>query len=83
MINVGQERYPHLLWLCSNAENLPLEDNSITSDFYFIGSHLSDRQDVMIKFGQLAKKNSWKPFYGNYFLILLFLGVGLWNSGAF
>ena len=38
----------------------PLEDNSITSDFYFIGSHLSDRQEVIIKFGQLAKKNSWK-----------------------
>ena len=37
-----------------------IEDNSITSDFYFIGSHLSDRQDVIIKFGQLAKKNSWK-----------------------
>ncbi|MBY0292944.1 MAG: class I SAM-dependent methyltransferase [Alphaproteobacteria bacterium] len=34
MINVGQKRYPHLLWLCSNAENLPLEDNSV--DVYTI-----------------------------------------------
>ena len=34
MITVGQERYPHLSWLCSNAEDLPLGDNSV--DVYTI-----------------------------------------------
>lgn len=29
MIEVGQRRYPDLTWVCANAENLPLEDNSI------------------------------------------------------
>lgn len=34
MIEVGQKRHPHLSWLCSNAEDLPLEDNSV--DVYTI-----------------------------------------------
>ena len=34
MIDVGQKRYPHLSWVCSNAEDLPLKDNSI--DVYTI-----------------------------------------------
>lgn len=34
MIQVGQKRHPHLSWVCSNAENLPFEDNSI--DVYTI-----------------------------------------------
>lgn len=38
----------------------PVEDNAVSSDFYFIGSHLPDRRDVIIKFGQLAKSNGWQ-----------------------
>ncbi len=34
MIDVGQKRYPHLSWLLANAEELPLEDNSV--DVYTI-----------------------------------------------
>lgn len=34
MIEVGQKRYPHLSWLLANAEELPLEDNSV--DVYTI-----------------------------------------------
>jgi len=34
MIAVGQKRYPHLSWVCSNAEDLPLEDHSV--DVYTI-----------------------------------------------
>lgn len=34
MIEVGQKRYPHLTWLSANAEELPLEDNSV--DVYTI-----------------------------------------------
>ena len=34
MINVGKKRHPQLTWLCSNAEDLPLEDNSV--DVYTI-----------------------------------------------
>lgn len=34
MIEVGQKRHPHLSWLLANAEELPLEDNSV--DVYTI-----------------------------------------------
>ncbi|MBA3813002.1 MAG: bifunctional demethylmenaquinone methyltransferase/2-methoxy-6-polyprenyl-1,4-benzoquinol methylase UbiE [Alphaproteobacteria bacterium] len=34
MIEVGKKRYPHLSWLLANAEELPLEDNSV--DVYSI-----------------------------------------------
>lgn len=34
MIGMGQKRYPELNWLCSNAEDLSLEDNSV--DVYTI-----------------------------------------------
>ena len=34
MIEVGQKRHPHLSWLCSNAEDLPLSDHSV--DVYTI-----------------------------------------------
>ncbi len=34
MIAVGQKRHSHLSWLCSNAEDLPLEDHSV--DVYTI-----------------------------------------------
>lgn len=34
MIEMGKKRYPELSWLCSNAEDLSLEDNSI--DVYTI-----------------------------------------------
>lgn len=34
MIDVGQKRYPHLHWLLANAEELPIEDNSV--DVYTI-----------------------------------------------
>ncbi len=34
MIEVGQKRHPHLSWLPANAEELPLEDNSV--DVYTI-----------------------------------------------
>lgn len=34
MIEVGQRRYPHLEWIVANAEDLPVEDNSI--DVYTI-----------------------------------------------
>lgn len=34
MIQVGQKRYPHLSWICSNAEDLPFDNNSI--DVYTI-----------------------------------------------
>lgn len=29
MLEEGRKRYPHLSWLCANAENLPLESNSV------------------------------------------------------
>lgn len=34
MMSVGQNRFPQLTWLCSNAESLPLEDHSV--DVYTI-----------------------------------------------
>lgn len=34
MIDVGYKRHPHLSWLCGNAEEVPLKDNSI--DVYTI-----------------------------------------------
>lgn len=34
MIKVGQKRHPHLSWVCSPAEKLPFEDNSV--DVYTI-----------------------------------------------
>lgn len=34
MVHVGQSHHPHLTWLCSNGETLPLEDNSV--DVYTI-----------------------------------------------
>lgn len=34
MIQKGRQKHPHLAWLCSNAEDLPLEDNSV--DVYTI-----------------------------------------------
>lgn len=34
MIEVGHKRYPHLSWLCGNAEDLPLKEDSI--DVYTI-----------------------------------------------
>lgn len=34
MIEAGQKRHPHLCWLLANAEDLPLEDNSV--DVYTI-----------------------------------------------
>lgn len=34
MIEVGKAHHPHLSWVCSNAEALPLEDNSV--DVYTI-----------------------------------------------
>jgi len=34
MIQMGQKRYPHLSWLLANAEELPLEENSV--DVYTI-----------------------------------------------
>ncbi len=34
MMEVGKKRYPHLSWLLANAEDLPLEDNSV--DVYSI-----------------------------------------------
>ena len=48
MIEVGKAHRPHLSWLCSNAEVLPLEDNSI--DVYTIAFGLRNvtrREDAL------------------------------------
>lgn len=43
MIEVGQTRYPHLNWLLANAENLPLDENSV--DVYTIAFGLRNVTD--------------------------------------
>jgi ubiquinone/menaquinone biosynthesis methyltransferase len=48
MIEVGKTNRPHLSWLCSNAEALPLEDNSI--DVYTIAfglRNVTHREDAL------------------------------------
>jgi ubiquinone/menaquinone biosynthesis methyltransferase len=56
MIEVGQRRHPHLEWLVANAENLPLEDNSV--DVYTIAfgfRNVTQREKALLEAYRVLK----------------------------